>query len=972
MSPVLVFVLLLFALAYGFVGVFAMRRRLLGTLAAREAVRRKGQTLLVIAGLMVGTATITAALVAADSVGDSVADAFAYRNWGYVDLAVNAGNQFFPADLAQRLAAAPSVKSAVDGVAGGIEVVGSASDLTTRQGSSGVTLVGFDPAAQRPFGAYTLTSGRQTYGQNLLPGQVLLSRILADKLDAHPGDRFEMSVESGQGLAAAPVELRVAGIAKSEGPGGYTLGAAVFAPLETAQRVAGNDGINVIRISAIGGIRDTGDSAKRAAPILKAAVQSLGAGIPLQVRPVKSIEVKNAADATVFIRAMLIGMSALVVAAGAALVVNLIGMLAEERRSRMGVLRALGLKRRGLIGLSVIEGAIYSLAAGVVGAVVGIGAGRLIAARFAAAFAEFAGEDFDFHFHFALKLPTVVAGFAAGSFLTLVVVYLASRRTSRMTITSAIRNLPEPPRDKARIRTGWRRAIRPVRLVAIGLVGVLLLISSAEFARLVGGLIVVGLISVLVRPRLGPRLHATLTGLALAGWSFFMISGSDPNASASTFFLVFVVAMLTSVFGLTILASANLHVAETIVGLLGKAFAGLRAILRPPLAYLSRRPLRTGLTTGVFAVIVAMLSLFAVFFVIFRSDYQRFGSGYDIRVLSTGTSTIELPDSVKGQVSKTLELPTRGYVGPVKSQNGFGNGEHVFVPLFQLPTNVATNPPIRLEQRDDQFDTDAKVWAAVAKGPTVDIDPKTNKPVIDPKTGQPKMVTYVVSNFGNPGDTLTMLGRSGPVVFVVAGLQSFGLLDGLMGTAQELAPFQDAPLGASMLVQVKDRTQARAVAKAIERDLFAKGVDADSVQTLLDTQDRANRAFFSTIDVLMRMGLVVGILSLGIVAFRIVTERRHVIGVLRALGYKRRSVMVGLMAEATVTATIGAVVGIVVGVTMGYLFYQQQDSKPGFGIDLASIGGVLGLIYIAVLLVTLGPAWRASRLPPAEAVRYTE
>jgi putative ABC transport system permease protein len=171
---------------------------------------------------------------------------------------------------------------------------------------------------------------------------------------------------------------------------------------------------------------------------------------------------------------------------------------------------------------------------------------------------------------------------------------------------------------------------------------------------------------------------------------------------------------------------------------------------------------------------------------------------------------------------------------------------------------------------------------------------------------------------------------------------------------------------------VKDRDQAKPVARAIERGLFAKGVDADSVQTLLDTQDRANRAFFSTIDVLMRMGLVVGILSLGIVALRIVVERRHVIGVLRALGFKKLHVLSGLMAEAAVTATIGAVVGIVVGVIMGYVFYRQQDSQPGFGIDFASIAGVLALIYLAVLLVTLGPAWRASRLPPAEAVRYTE
>ena len=64
--------------------------------------------LLVVAGLMVGTATITAALVAADSVGDSTLDAFAFRNWGRVDLTVTARNQFFPRDVADRLAGSPA------------------------------------------------------------------------------------------------------------------------------------------------------------------------------------------------------------------------------------------------------------------------------------------------------------------------------------------------------------------------------------------------------------------------------------------------------------------------------------------------------------------------------------------------------------------------------------------------------------------------------------------------------------------------------------------------------------------------------------------------------------------------------------------------------------------------------------------------------------------------------------------------
>lgn len=96
------------------------------------------------------------------------------------------------------------------------------------------------------------------------------------------------------------------------------------------------------------------------------------------------------------------------------------------------------------------------------------------------------------------------------------------------------------------------------------------------------------------------------------------------------------------------------------------------------------------------------------------------------------------------------------------------------------------------------------------------------------------------------------------------------------------------------------------------------------------------------------------------------------IGILRAIGYKRRDVVLALLTESAAAATIGAGVGIAAGVAMGYLFYRQNDSHHGFGIDMASVGDFLGLIYVAVLLVTLGPAWRAARLPPAEAVRHTE
>lgn len=940
MSPGIIVALLLFAIAYGGVAAYAVRRPLLRKLAGREAARRSGQTLLVVGGLMVGTATITAGLVAADSVADSAIDSFVYRNFGHIDITVTAGGSDFPAEIAGQLAAHPAVEGVIDGLAAGIDVAVSAANLDTRQGASQVTLVGFDPVAQEPFGAYTLVGGGETLGTDLESDEVLVSRLLAEKLEASPGDRLVVRVEA----ASDGVErvLRIAGIARSEGPGAYTLGPAVFAPLATAQRITGTDNINIVRVSAPGGVRDSLEAAALAAPVLEEAVSSLPEAISLDVREAKAAEIANGEEFTAFIRSMLIGMSVLVMAGGAALIVNLIGMLTEERRSQLGVLRALGLRRSGLTGLAVIEGAVYSVAAGLVGVAVGAFAGRIVAGRFGKAFAAFAGDDFDFQFFFKLKPGTLIAGFAAGTLLTLVVVFVAARRTARMTITAAIRDLPEPPAERS--RRPWTRRI--VRTLA-GTAGVAGVASGLSFPRIAGGIAIVLVAASFARTRLSPRMHATLTGLALSAWSFANIAvESGPEEDAGAFFLVFVTAMLTSVFGLTLLASANLKVTETAVAVLGRASAGLRAMLRPPLAYLSRRPLRTGLTTGVFAVVIGMLTLFAVFFVIFQPDYARFGGGYDVRVLSTGSSSIELPASIEPHVQDSLLLPTRAYRGPIASDDTFSSSERGFLPLFEISSAEAQ--PVRLEQRSDLYASDRAAWEAVIEDPTL-----------------------VVTNFSVPDGEITIDSPSGPVTYTVVGSQTAGLLDGLFGTAEALAPLRDAPLGATMLVDLRDPSLGPEIAQTVEKELFAQGVEADPVAGLLKDVERANRAFLSTIDVLMRMGLVVGLLSLGIIGLRIIVERRHVIGVLRALGYKRRTIMSGLVAEAVTTAAIGAFVGIIVGLTMGYLFYRQDENQSGFGVDLIALAGVLALVFVGVLLLTVVPAWRAARLPPAEAVRYS-
>ncbi len=966
MGPIAV----IFVIIFGLILLLALRQRLLGRLAGRSIRRRIGQSLLVVAGLMVGTTAITASLIGADSTEDSTV-LNTYRSWNMVDYLVTAPNNgFFSEDVATRLAADPSLARVTDAVAGGIDQIASAADLDRRQGESGtVTLVGLDPAAQRKtLGAFILTDGKRTFLDDLGEDGVVISRRLASALDARVGDRLRVTVETLK--PGEPVPLVVRGIARADGPGAYTLSHAVFAPLATAQRIVNTDEINVVRVSAVGGVKP----ARSAFRELRRAVSALG--VPgIEAHNSKVNDVDQAKTNTEFIKTFLVALSVLIMAAGAALVVNLISMLAEERRAQLGILRALGLTRRRLVLLSVIEGAVYSLAAAAVGVLAGIPVGRVISSRFAHAFSEFGGGDFDFRFTFSLKGQTVAVAFVLGSILTLGVVFVTARRTSRMSIPAAIRNLPEPARET---RRGIIRRILVGLAALFGLFGV---VAGKDLGRVAAGIALIAAVAALTRRLTPQRLHTTLVGLALGGWAFGSVYAINPDTDPDTFFPIFVVSLLTSVFALTIIAVANLRIAEWFFGLLGRAFSGLRAMLRPPLAYMARRGLRTGLTTGVFAIVLAMLQMFAVFAFIFRPDYAEAAKGYDVRVLATGSRSLTLPSDVQGEVQKFTPISTAGYIGPFKSPGSFGGGDRAFMPIYELTPTLATSPPLKLDGKMKGV-SEEEAWLAAlgnpsaiaklgAKGLDCPSDAATGK---KPAKGAApvRAEAYVINDFGSSGQCLQVNDASGPLVLKIVGIQTFNILDGMFASSDVLGRFRGLPRGTAALVDLKPGVNARTAALTIERDLFEQGADATTTKALLDQAYRANRAFFSVIDLLMRMGLIVGVLALGIVALRAIIERRHVIGVLRAIGYQRWQVMSGLMTEAATTTFVGVLVGMAVGLMMGYIFYRQSDTKVPFGVDWPSILGAIGAVFVAVVVVTLGPAWRASRLPPAEAVRYTE
>jgi putative ABC transport system permease protein len=117
--------------------------------------------------------------------------------------------------------------------------------------------------------------------------------------------------------------------------------------------------------------------------------------------------------------------------------------------------------------------------------------------------------------------------------------------------------------------------------------------------------------------------------------------------------------------------------------------------------------------------------------------------------------------------------------------------------------------------------------------------------------------------------------------------------------------------------------------------------------------------------------LLVGVFSLGTIALRAVVERRRAIGVLRAIGYRPGQVLLGIILETVLTATAGVAVGIGAAYGIGSSAIVGGAIKISFVPDAWTLWSAIGLVYAAVLLVTVLPAIRAARLRPAEALRAT-
>jgi putative ABC transport system permease protein len=255
-------------------------------------------------------------------------------------------------------------------------------------------------------------------------------------------------------------------------------------------------------------------------------------------------------------------------------------------------------------------------------------------------------------------------------------------------------------------------------------------------------------------------------------------------------------------------------------------------------------------------------------------------------------------------------------------------------------------------------------------------------------------VHIVVGRMPRPGSSEVIAGRSVAKRFIGAGLGEtlrFGMRDWtvvgifdagatgfnseIWGDVDQLMQAFRRPVYSSVLFRLRDASDADAVINRLETDPRLT-VEAKRETKYYSDQSEVMATFLRimgiTLTIIFSLGAVIGAM---ITMYAAVANRTAEIGTLRAIGFRRRSILAAFLLEAVFLGLLGGAAGLVCASFMQLITIStmnwQTFSELAFSFALTPRIAVQSMIFSLVMGLVGGvlPAARASRMNIVEALR---
>lgn len=954
---------------------FPLMRRL----AIRNASRRPRETILILLGSLLGTAIITSSGVVGDTFAASDRETITTQ-LGPVDEIVGLTADTRNA-VSNYLTQHPN--SNVDGfmnIQQTDAAVGTGGNNPRALADARAIELSFDKA--KDFGGKAGDTGIE--GASPKAGSVVITEDVAKELNVKTGSSIDLY------LLGQKVTYTVDRVVPTKGLAGLNLDQSsgksynVFLPENTLATIAAKSDAQpnyIALVSNTGGVFDGEPLSNAVFDDLKRNVvdktanaedsYSYVSGVENGIEKVKHDRIKDADEVGKVFRRIFIGIGSFTIIAGVLLLINIFTMLAQERQSELGMLRAIGLRRRGMIVAFSLEGFLYALGSAFFGTIVGVLIGRIVA--FVAS-GIFSTPDVGIKLTFHASFESVLRGFVGGLGISMLTVVLASLFIARMNVIRAIRELPDAS-------LGRKRLIGSIIGVLFILAGTAMLTlglqSKNEFATLAGPAVLAFGALMLLRRWIPTKPLFTAASLIVLFWSIFsfsLVKAAYKNANAGVYVLQGIQLTAFAV----VLISAN---QEHIGSLIRLAFRGTWSMaLRLGLAYPLARRGRTGLLLAMYSLVIFVLTFIMTISNALTTSVEKQvraqsgGADIELRPHYDFSSSSESNNAVKppfDEIAKRADVAKVAALYNVYADLQYTRtGMQTSVEVQSFDKGFIGNGSPELKERDPKYKSDEDAFNAVANSDNLVI--LSSSVAID-KDSRKNIHIGEQIELGTGGGFFSS-STNKPQIFTVAAISYFGT-DALVSQKglQAFSPTDQVTFDHAF-IKVKDGVDATQVANQISGLYIADHFEAKSIKAEVESGFNIAKQFLMLIQGYMAIGLLVGIAGLGVVMVRAVRERRRQIGMLRAMGFPASAVRRSFLAESAFIAGEGILIGAVLALVVLSRTFSALPKDFGINLDVPWIELTLliTVTFIASLLATAAPAQAASRIKPAVALRTTD